>query len=127
MRGISEPYGDGKLSHNMWDHSTQALNSNHYSSTKCILLTVEGETHIEMPACQIFQHGYEGWVNSSLINTSYLEKTNQMLKPIDCMWIINVTVGWKVSERLISIHYIYPSVFPSLFILQQEERCVIFS
>jgi hypothetical protein len=111
----------------MRDHSTQALNSNHHSSTKYIVLTVEGENHVEMPECQIFLYGYEGWVNSSLINTSYLEKTNQMTKPIDCMWIINVTVGWKVSERLISIYSFYPSAYPSLFILQQVETCVIFS
>lgn len=63
-----------------------------------------------MPACQIFLDGYEGWVNSSLINASYLEKTNQLIKPIDCMWIINVTVGWKVSERLISINSFFPYV-----------------
>ncbi|PNF24071.1 hypothetical protein B7P43_G08100 [Cryptotermes secundus] len=61
------------------------------------ILPSNGESHVEMPACQIFLYGYQGWVNSSLINTSYLEKTNQLAKPIDCMWIINVTVGWKVE------------------------------
>jgi hypothetical protein len=111
----------------MRDHSTQALNSNRHISTTCPVLTVEGESHIEMPACQIFLYGYEGWVNSSLINTSYLEKTNQLKKPIDCMWIINVTVGWKVSELLISIHSFYLSIYPPLFILQQEGTYVIFS
>jgi hypothetical protein len=118
---------DGPLPRNMKDHSTQAFNTNRYTSTKYTVLTVEGESHVEMPACQIFLYGYEGWVNSSLINTSYLEKTNQLTKPIDCMWVINVTVGWKVSKLLISIHSFYLSVYLSLFILQQEGTCVIFS
>jgi hypothetical protein len=42
--------------------------------------------------------GYEGWLNSSEISPSYLDKTGQMTKPIDCMWIVNVTEGWKVGE-----------------------------
>jgi hypothetical protein len=117
---------DGQLPRYVKNHRPQALNSNRHNSTKYTVLTVEGENHIEMPACQIFLYGYEGWVNSSLINASYLEKTNQRTKPIDCMWVINVTVGWKVSERLISIIFIFLSI-PYLFILQQEGTCAIFS
>jgi hypothetical protein len=76
---------------------------------KCILLAVEGETPIEMPACKIFLDGYEGWLNTSYINPSYLDKT--VNKPIDCMWTVNVTEGWKVSAAFFIICSLFNDAF----------------
>jgi recombination DNA repair RAD52 pathway protein len=50
----------------------------------------------------MFENGYEGWLNNSAINSSYLEETKQKKKPIDCMWIVNVTEEWKVREGFLS-------------------------
>jgi hypothetical protein len=76
---------------------------------KYIVLGVEGGYHIEMPTCQMFEYGYEGWLNITDISPSYLEKTSQMTKPIDCMWIVNVTEGWKVKEGFLSWHLFFLS------------------
>jgi hypothetical protein len=69
---------------------------------KYAILGVEGGNHVEMPTCQMFETGNMGWLNNTAISSAYLEKTSQMLKPIDCMWIVNVTKDWKVREGFLS-------------------------
>jgi len=64
-----------------------------------------------MPVCQMLVNGYEGWLNSSNINSSYKNEASQKNKPIDCMWIVNVTKGWKVREG------IYPSIISFILTL----------
>jgi hypothetical protein len=72
-------------------------------------LGVEGGKHNEVPTCEMFESGYQGWLNSSAINSSYLEETKNKKKPIDCMWIVNVTQGWKVREVFLFWHYFFDS------------------
>ncbi|XP_021915871.1 neuropilin and tolloid-like protein 2 isoform X3 [Zootermopsis nevadensis] len=61
------------------------------------VLPEPGGKLVEMPACKIYSDGYEGWLNTSYINPSYLDKTSQLTRPIDCMWTVNVTEGWKIQ------------------------------
>jgi hypothetical protein len=53
----------------------------------------------------MLESGNMGWLNNTAISSTYLEKTNKMSKPIDCMWIVNVTKDWKVREGLLSCNY----------------------
>ena len=55
------------------------------------------------PDCTIKVSGYEGWLNSTDIDDGYINQTVVMNRPIDCMWIINITEGWKVR---------IPTIFP---------------
>ncbi|XP_069678374.1 uncharacterized protein Neto [Periplaneta americana] len=61
------------------------------------VLPPPGIEHKEIPPCEILATGYEGWLNSTDISSSYLEMTDKLTKPIDCMWIVNVTEGWKIQ------------------------------
>jgi hypothetical protein len=74
---------------------------------KYVILGVEGGSHNEMPTCEMPKYGYEGWLNISAISRTYLDATNQKNRPIDCMWIVNVTEGWKVREGVLSWHYLF--------------------
>ncbi|PSN57420.1 Neuropilin and tolloid-like protein 2, partial [Blattella germanica] len=66
--------------------------------------TIEGAGAFEPPECKINVTGYEGWVNNTDIAEGYLKETLQLNKPVDCMWVVNVTEGWKV--RTIN-HYLF--------------------
>jgi len=93
------------------DHTDhfQVLWDQPFSAYKYVILGVEGENQDEMSTCQMFEYGFEGWLNSSAINSSYLEETKTKKKPIDCMWIVNVTENWKVREGFLSWHYFFHS------------------
>ena len=85
------------------DHTdnVQVLMDQPLPAYKYVILGFEGENHNEISTCQMFEYGYEGWLNSTAINTSYVEETKMKKKPIDCMWTVNVTENWKVSEEFL--------------------------
>ena len=93
---------------NHTDH-VQAQTKQLSPAYRYIILGVAGGNYTEMPTCQMVENGYEGWLNRSAINASYLEETTRKQKPIDCMWIVNVTEGWKVREGFLSWHYFFHS------------------
>jgi hypothetical protein len=74
-------------------------------ASKYAIFGVEGENHVDMPPCLMTETGYEGWLNNSAISSYYLEQTRQLDKPIDCMWVVNVTKNWKVREGFLSCNY----------------------
>lgn len=51
----------------------------------------------ELPPCNWTINGAQGYVNSTDILDDLKNKTLVNQVPLDCMWIIEVKVGWKVS------------------------------
>lgn len=58
----------------------------------------------EVQDCRFFVSNQEGSLNlQSNVSKETFEERTKTNQPIDCMWIINVTKGWKVSGKIIEL------------------------
>lgn len=55
------------------------------------------DQHPEMDMCQIEVSGNEGFANRSDIDEERVRFSVTYGLPLDCMWVISVEQGWKVS------------------------------